>query len=80
MEYLSLLAAYPSDEPYVPPVTLALPDWASYVASGQNTLYGDAVVPGDTTMGGAVYTGHMRQNPFTAMIPYRRRRPPPSYP
>ena len=79
--YPSLCTAYHlSQEDYVPAVTMSQPQWASYVASGQNTLLGDAVVPGDTTMGGAVYAGHVRQNPFTAMIPYRKRRFPLSYP
>jgi len=68
--YHSLRAAYAALEPYVPAVTLPLSEWASY----PNTLYGDAVVPGGTSMDGAVYTGHVSQNAETAMLPYPRRR------
>lgn len=57
-------------ELYAPPITLNLPEWNNYVASGDNTLYGDSIIPGDTEMNGAVYSGHVRQNPMTAMYPY----------
>jgi hypothetical protein len=53
-------------ESYVPPVTLSLPAWRRYVANGYNTLYGDAIIPGGTEDNGAVYSGHVRQNPWTA--------------
>lgn len=53
-------------EPYEAPVTIPYDEWAQYVANGENTLYGGAIVPGGTTEDGAVYTGHVRQNPFTA--------------
>ena len=48
------------------PVTIPYDEWIRYVASGKNTLYGGAIVPGSTMDDGAVYTGHVRQNPFTA--------------
>jgi len=57
-------------EQYAPPITLNLQDWNKYVASGDNTLYGDSIIPGNTEMNGAVYSGHVRQNPMTAMYPY----------
>ena len=70
--YPPCVAAAPDDkdkEEYSPPVTLTLPQWRRYVAQGQNTFPGDAIVPGGTTADGAVYTGHVRQNPFTAPLP-----------
>ena len=57
----SIVEAYPS-----PAVTLPLPAWQQYVSQGNNRLYGDAIIPGGTEEDGAVYTGHVRQNPFTA--------------
>ena len=54
-------------ENYVPPVTLSLPEWQQYVASGKNVLLGSGgVIPGGTMQtpfggGGAVYRGHVRQ-------------------
>jgi hypothetical protein len=57
-------------EDYSPPVTLSLPEWQNYVASGQNTFLGDAIIPGGTTEDGAVYQGHVRQNPYTAFLPH----------
>jgi hypothetical protein len=56
------------NEYYLPPITLSLPQWRKYVANGYNTLYGDAIVSGGTEDDGAVYSGHVRQNPFTADI------------
>jgi len=36
-------------ENYVPPVTLSLPEWQQYVASGKNVLLGSGgVIPGGT--------------------------------
>jgi hypothetical protein len=58
-----------SQENFSPPVTLSLPEWQDYVATGQNTFPGDAIVPGGTSENGAVYQGHVRQNPFTAFLP-----------
>ena len=55
------------DEKYVAPVTLSLPEWNDYVASGMNTLLGSGgVIPGGTENlgwggGGAVYKGHVHQ-------------------
>lgn len=53
-------------ENYSGPVTLSLPEWQEYVASGKNTLYGSGgVIPGSTQnlgwVGNAVYSGHVRQ-------------------
>lgn len=54
-------------EEYTPPVTMSLPQWQNYVASGLNNLYGSGgVIPGGTVNtgwggGGAVYKGHVRQ-------------------
>ena len=54
-------------EGYAGPVTLSLPEWQQYVASGLNTLYGEGgVIPGGTMQkgfgqSGAVYSGHVRQ-------------------
>lgn len=56
-------------EDYSPPITLSLPEWRHYVSEGENTLYGDAIIPGGTEENGAVYSGHVRQNPFTANVP-----------
>ena len=55
-------------EYYVPAVTIPYDEWANYVGNGDNTLYGDAIVPGGTIDDGAVYSGHVRQNPWTAGI------------
>lgn len=63
--YQSLDKSYTA-ETYEAPVTIPLNQWVDYVASGQNTLYGGAIVPGGTMDDGAVYVGHVRQNPFTA--------------
>jgi hypothetical protein len=60
--YMSLQKSY---EEYTPPVTMSYSDWIHYVENGENTLYGDALRP-SSTMNGAVYTGHVRQNPWTA--------------
>jgi hypothetical protein len=57
----------PSQENYSGPVTLSLPEWKNYVASGKHVLYGSGgVIPGGTVStpfggGGAVYSGHVRQ-------------------
>lgn len=56
----------PSQEHYSGPVTLSLPEWQSYVASGKNTLYGSGgVIPGPVESSGwtgaAVYGGHVHQ-------------------
>lgn len=76
--YGSIRSAYPpcvmcitgdEKEDYSPPVTISLPQWRQYVADGQNTFPGDAIVPGGTTADGAVYVGHVRQNPYTAFLP-----------
>lgn len=54
-------------ETYVAPVTMSLPAWQQYVASGNNVLLGSGgVIPGGTMQipfggGGAVYKGHVRQ-------------------
>jgi hypothetical protein len=54
-------------ETYVPPVTISLPAWQKYVASGNNVLLGSGgVIPGGTMQmpfggGSAVYKGHVRQ-------------------
>ena len=54
-------------ENYSGPVTLSLPEWQQYVASGKNVLYGSGgVIPGGTVQtpfggGGAVYSGQVRQ-------------------
>lgn len=52
-------------EKYQAPVTLSLPEWQNYVASGKNTLYAGAIVPGGTEGpawgSSAVYSGHVRQ-------------------
>jgi len=67
MNYFPIKVTY---EDYAPPITMNLPDWRNYVTHGYNTLYGDSIIPGDTVMDGAVYSGHVRQNPMTAMLPY----------
>lgn len=59
-----------SYELFEAPVTVPLSQWSDYVSSGANTLYGGAIVPGGTMDDGAVYSGHVRQNPFTAGYPY----------
>ena len=53
-------------EEYVTPVTLSLPEWQQYVASGNNVLLGSGgVIPNGTITtpfsGSAVYRGHVRQ-------------------
>ena len=54
-------------ENYAGPVTLSLPEWQEYVASGANTLEGSGgVIPGGTVQtaggnSGAVYSGHVFQ-------------------
>jgi len=63
--YLKIPHAYPQEN-YSPPVTVSLPEWSNYVSNGENTLYGDSIIPGGTDEDGAVYSGHVRQNPFTA--------------
>lgn len=52
-------------ESYSPSVTMSYPDWVDYVSTGSNVFFGDAVYP-SKTLGGAVYAGHVRQNPMTA--------------
>ena len=57
----------PMKEMYGGPVTLSLPEWKEYVASGKNTLEGSGgVIPGGTMQtafggGGAVFAGTVRQ-------------------
>lgn len=46
---------------------MPLQNWNNYVASGQNTLYSGAIIPGGTVQtaggsNGAVYRGTVRQN------------------
>lgn len=53
-------------EPYQTPITVSLPKWSEWVANGYNTLYDGAIVPNPVGMNGAVYMGHVRQNPMTA--------------
>lgn len=54
-------------ENYTPKVTLSLPEWRQYVASGYNTILGSGgVIPGGTVNtgwggNGAVYRGHVIQ-------------------
>jgi len=54
-------------EEYAGPVTLSLPKWRNYIASGNHILLGSGgVIPGGTTQtpfggGGAVYFGHVQQ-------------------
>jgi hypothetical protein len=55
-----------TNENYVPPVTLSLPEWRNYIASGNNVLLGSGgVIPGGIVStpfgGGAVYRGRVRQ-------------------
>lgn len=55
-----------SKEPYESRVTLSLPEWRQYIASGRNVLLAGAVIPGGTVQtafggSGAVYAGHVRQ-------------------
>lgn len=40
------------------------------MSDGVNTLYGDAIIPGDTSNEGAVYKGHVHQNYEMADYPY----------
>jgi hypothetical protein len=47
-------------ESYEARVTMPFNEWNNYVASGLNTLYAGAVVPGGT-YGGSVYKGHVHQ-------------------
>jgi len=54
-------------EQYSGPVTLSLPEWKQYVASGKNALLGSGgVIPGPVIASGwagqAVYRGHVRQS------------------
>lgn len=57
-------------ETYSGPVTLSLPEWRDYVASGKNVLYGSGgVIPGGTIqtpfgLSGSVYRGHVRSGYF----------------
>lgn len=64
--YHKLRACY--HETYEPPVTISYPDWIRYITQGKNTLYGGAIIPGGTMDDGAVYQGHVRQNPWTAGV------------
>jgi hypothetical protein len=54
-------------ETYVAPVTMSLPAWQQYVASGNNVLLGSGgIIPSGTVQmpfggGSAVYKGHVRQ-------------------
>ena len=53
-------------ENYAPKITMPFQDWQQYVASGNNTLLGDAIIPNGTeqipfSQNGAVYKGHVRQ-------------------
>ena len=57
---------YNTIETYVYPVTMPLNQWRRYITQGNNTLYGDSII--QTNMNGAVLSGHVRQNPMTAMI------------
>jgi hypothetical protein len=41
-------------------------DWRQYVASGDNTLYGDSIRSSPSIGGGSIVSGHVRQNAFTA--------------
>ena len=63
--YVNIPHAYPQEN-YSPPITVSLPEWSHYVSTGENTLYGDSLILGGTEEDGAVYSGHVRQNPFTA--------------
>jgi len=57
-------------EPYQPPITVSLPLWSDWVAKGYNTLYDGVIIPSDTILDNSVYTGHVKQNPFTANVIY----------
>jgi hypothetical protein len=53
-------------ENYTGPVTMSLPEWQQYVASGNNVLLGSGgVIPGPVLgtgwTGQSVYGGHVRQ-------------------
>lgn len=54
-------------ETYEPKITMSLPKWRNFIASGQNTLLLSGGVIPSGTMGtyggnsGAVYRGHVRQ-------------------
>jgi hypothetical protein len=53
-------------ENYTPRITIPYPQWQRYISEGNNTLYGDAIIPGGTMQtgfgqSGAVYKGHVRQ-------------------
>jgi|APSaa5957512535_1039671.scaffolds.fasta_scaffold153550_1 hypothetical protein len=67
MPYMTLENTWTTIENYSGPVTLSLPEWRKYVASGKNVLYGSGgVIPGGTMNtpfggGGAVYAGNVRQ-------------------
>jgi len=44
------------------PITMSLPEWQKYVASGKNNLeLSGGVVPSGTVGGGAVIKGHVNQ-------------------
>ena len=56
-------------ENYSPTVTMPYSNWVNYVSSGKNVMYGDAIIPSGTVQtgfgnSGAVYKGHVRQNPY----------------
>lgn len=70
MNYLEIKNAYILKENYAPQVTLSEDQWQNYVENGVNTLYGDAIIPGDTSNEGAVYKGHVHQNYEMADYPY----------
>ena len=57
-------------ETYEAPITMNYDDWVHYVEEGDNTLYGGAVIPGGTSMDGAVINGSPRQNFETASFPH----------
>ena len=65
-DYKLLRDTYAYEE-YTPRVTMSMPEWRQYVASGRNTLYGSGgVIPSGTLQtgfggSGAVYRGHVRQ-------------------
>jgi hypothetical protein len=59
------ISDFESKENYASKVTLSSDQWQDYVGKGYNTLY-NAIIPGNTMYGGAVYSGHVRQNFETA--------------
>ena len=73
MPYMKLENTWTLTENYSGPVTLSLPEWRKYVASGKNVLYGSGgIIPRGTENtpfggSGAVYAGNVRQGiePFT---------------